>query len=152
MKKYEHAGQPMKYQTVEALEAAINEYFDYCDNRIQQVYSAKQDAVIEIVNPAPYTMSGLALSMGIDRGTLLNYSKNDKFFSTIKAARERVHADVEQRLLGTSNQTGAIFSLKNNFGWHDKTEQDITSGGQPIQIYVPEKLPDGYENRNTQAK
>lgn len=144
-------GRPLKYKTVEALETAIEEYFQLQDNRIQQVYSAKQDAVLEMVNPAPYTMSGLARAMGIDRDTLINYASKEEYFGAIKAARERVHEDVEQRLM-EKQATGAIFNLKNNFGWKDKTETDITSGGNPIQIYIPEKLPDGYENRNTQTE
>lgn len=118
-------GRPLAFKTPEELQVKIDEYFAFCDNRLQQVYSAKSDGVIEIMNPAPYTMSGLALSMGLDRQTILNYSAKDEFFGTIKAAREKVHADVETRLM-EKNATGAIFNLKNNFGWVDKTETDQT--------------------------
>lgn len=121
----------MKFKTVEELQDKIDEYFAYCDNRIQQVYSPKSESVIEVINPAPYTMSGLASYLGIDRGTVLNYSKDEKFFSTIKAAREKVHADVETRLM-EKNATGAIFNLKNNFGWKDQTYQDITTDGESL--------------------
>lgn len=124
-------GRPMKYKDIKELQTAIDEYFDWCDNRIRTVYSKKSDGVIEIIDAAPYTMSGLASHLGIDRDTVLNYSKRDEFFGTIKAARERVHADVEQRLM-EGNATGAIFNLKNNFGWKDRTEQDITTGGETI--------------------
>lgn len=122
-------GRPLKYKTVEELQAAINEYFDYCDNRIKHVYSPKSEAVIEIIDPAPYTMSGLALAMGVDRKTLLSYSKKDEFLPTVKAARERVHQDVETRLM-EKNATGAIFNLKNNFDWKDKTELDQNNSGE----------------------
>lgn len=121
-------GRPLLFKTVEELEKKINEYFDYCDNRVQQVYSPKSDGVIEVINPAPYTMSGLASHLGVDRKTLLNYSKNDEYFPTIKAAREKVHADVETRLM-EKNATGAIFNLKNNFDWKDQTQQDINHSG-----------------------
>jgi len=125
-------GRPLKYKTVEELQNAIDEYFLLCDNRVQQVYSAKSDGVIEVLDPEPYTISGLALAMGIDRDTLLNYEKRDEYFGTIKSAKDKVHADVERRLM-EKQATGAIFNLKNNFGWRDKTETDITSGGEKIQ-------------------
>lgn len=116
-------GRPLAFKSVAELEAKIADYFDYCDHRIQQVYSPKSESVIEVINPAPYTMSGLASHLGVDRDTILNYSKKTEYFGTVKAAREKVHADVETRLM-EKNATGAIFNLKNNFGWKDKTEID----------------------------
>ena len=35
-------------------------------------------------------------------------------------------------LKGKSNPTMTIFNLKNNYGWKDKTETDITSKGEKI--------------------
>lgn len=125
-------GRPRKYKTPEEMQKAIDEYFDYCDNRVKQVYSPKAEAVIEVIEPAPYTMSGLARRLGMNRTGLIEYRDRDEFSDTIKAARERVHEDVEQRLM-ERNATGAIFNLKNNFDWKDKTEQDITSGGERIE-------------------
>ena len=119
------AGRPLLFKTAEEMQKKIDEYFDFCDNRIQQVYSAKSDGVIEIVNPAPYTMSGLALSLDMDRKSLLNYSKKEQFFPTIKRAKQKVHSDVETRLM-EKNAVGAIFNLKNNFGWKDKTEMELS--------------------------
>ena len=75
-------------------------------------------------------MSGLAVSLGIDRRTLLNYSNKEEFFPTIKAARDKVEADVEERMNDEQTFTpGLIFNAKNNFGWKDGTEQDITHSG-----------------------
>jgi hypothetical protein len=125
---------PLKYNNVDDIQRAIDEYFDNCDNRVQQVYSAKNDGVIEVIDPEPYTMSGLAYAMGIDRDTLLSYSKRDEFIGTIKRARDKVHSDVERRLMEGKGAVGAIFNLKNNFNWKDKTETDITSGNKPIPI------------------
>ncbi len=118
-------GRPLAFNSPEELEAVIAEYFDFCDNRIQQVFSPKADAVIEVISPAPYTMSGLARRLGLDRKTILNYSNKEEFFPTIKAARERVQEDVETRLM-EKQATGAIFNLKNNFGWVDETKTDQT--------------------------
>lgn len=124
-------GRPKLFNSADELQKVIDEYFDWCDNRIQQVYSKKQDCVIEINNPAPYTMAGLARRIGMDRKTLFNYSKDKDFFPTIKAARDRVQEDVEIRLMETA-ATGAIFNLKNNFGYVDKTETDVTTNGNDI--------------------
>lgn len=121
-------GRPLKFQTVKELQAAIDEYFEYCDNRINKVYSAKSDGVIEFIDPAPYTMSGLARHIGLSRQALIDYTNRDEFLDTIKAAREKVHEDVETRLM-EKQATGAIFNLKNNFGWKDQTQQDINHSG-----------------------
>ena len=119
-----HAGgRPKLYTSVDEVAEIIEEYFDYCDNRIQHIYSAKADGVIEVMNPAPYTMSGLALALDMDRRSLLNYSKDEQFFPTIKKAREKVEADIEERMNDKQTFTpGLIFNAKNNFGWVDQTK------------------------------
>lgn len=116
-------GRPLQYKTVEEMQAAIDEYFDYCDSRIKQIHT-KEGTEMAITHPAPYTMSGLARRLGLSRQALAEYSHRAQFGDAIKAARERVQEDIETRLMETSNQTGAIFNLKNNFGWRDKTETE----------------------------
>jgi hypothetical protein len=140
-------GRPPAFKTKEELEGKIQEYFDYCDNRIKSVYVKDIGDNIQMAHPAPYTMSGLARRLGIDRDTLINYSHKDNFSALIKEAREKVQEDVETRLMETSNQSGAIFNLKNNFGWKDKTETDLTSGGDKLQPLMV-KFIDG-DSRNT---
>lgn len=123
-----HAGgRPPLYTNKDELELNINEYFDFCDNRVMHVYSKKQDAVIEVINPAPYTIAGLAYYLHMDRRSLLNYSKKKKFFLTIKAARNRIEADVEARMNDRETFTpGIIFNAKNNFDWKDQSTVDGT--------------------------
>ena len=119
-------GRPLKFKTVKELEDAINEYFDWCDNRVINVFIKEVGDNVPVSNPAPYTMSGLAYALGVDRQTILNYEDRDSYSALIKRARARVEQDVETRLLEGKNQAGAIFNLKNNFGgWKDKTEQDL---------------------------
>ena len=118
-------GRPKLYTSVDEVASIIEEYFLYCDNRIQHIYSAKADGVIEVINPAPYTMSGLALALDMDRKSLLNYSKQEDFFPTIKKAREKVEADIEERMNDKQTFTpGLIFNAKNNFGWVDAQRVD----------------------------
>lgn len=124
-----NGGRPLKFTDPEVLQNRIDEYFSLCDNRIQQVYSKKSDGVIEVINPEPYTMAGLAYALGIDRETLLNYASRELFFDTVKKSRDKVQMDVERRLM-ESNPTGAIFNLKNNFGYVDKTEVANEISGQ----------------------
>jgi hypothetical protein len=120
------AGRPRAFSSPEQLQELIDAYFAKCDARVQTRFD-KEGNPINSINPEPYTMSGLALSIGVDRTTLINYSHKDEYFNTIKAAKARVEQDVERRLLETSNQTGAIFSLKNNFdGWRDKQETELS--------------------------
>lgn len=95
-----------KYESVEELQSVIEEYFDFCDE-----------------NEKPYTMSGLALALGISRQTLINYSKDENYFDTIKNAKQLVEMQLEENALSNkTNSTFTIFNLKNNFNWKDKTE------------------------------
>lgn len=101
-----HAGgRPPKYKTKEEIQEKIDEYFKRCDDEHE-----------------PYTVTGLALALDIDRRTLLNYSDKDEFFPTIKKAKLRVENYLEKRLIKDSSTTGIIFNLKNNYDWRDKQE------------------------------
>ena len=109
-------GRPLKYKTVKALKEAIDKYFNDEEEK-----AAEKDKL------PIFTMSGLAYAMGIDRKTLLSYSHKDEFLPTIKNARERVEQQMEHNMLsGSGSTTGYIFSFKNNFGWNDKTEMELT--------------------------
>jgi hypothetical protein len=97
---------PKLYNDVEKLEKDIDAYFKMCDKKER-----------------PYTMSGLALALNMDRRSLLNYSKDEKFFLTIKKAKQKVEAQLEENaLMNKYNPTFTIFNLKNNFDWKDKME------------------------------
>jgi len=68
----------------------------------------------------PITMTGMAISLGVDRGTFMNYQEKDGFFHVIKYLRSLCEAYAERRLFGTT-PTGAIFALKQH-GWKDTSE------------------------------
>lgn len=104
-------GQPMKYKTVEELQEAIENYFAV-------------DAFVTNASGKPEylpTMAGLALSLDVDRRTIVNYSHNEQYFPTIRKAKAKIESFIETRLYG-NNVTGCIFNLKNNFDWKDKQE------------------------------
>lgn len=107
-----HAGgRPLKFKDVEELQTRIDEFFE----------SDEQPLI-----------TSLALWLDTDRKVLIDYEERPEFSNTIKKAKLRCEQYVEQKLMGTGNATGAIFNLKNNYGWVDKTEQDITSKGEQI--------------------
>ena len=105
----------MAYKTVKELEEKVESFFTSEDAYIIN----EKDGVEERVF-AP-TISGLALHLGVDRRTIVNYSNKEEFFPTIKKARARIEAHLEKKLFG-NNVTGLIFNLKNNFDWKDKSE------------------------------
>lgn len=108
-------GKPLAFPTVESLQTAIDAYFKQCDDSMLEGATERYK---------PYTMSGLAVALGVDRNTILNYGKKDEYFRTVKEARARIEGFAEEKLY-SSNVAGVIFNLKNNFGWKDKTEQEL---------------------------
>lgn len=106
IKMKEKRGRPKLFKSKIDLEKKIDEYFNICD-----------------LKEEPYTVTGLALMLDIDRKTLNNYSKNEEYFPTIKKAKLKIENDLEKRLLTANGvTTGVIFNLKNNYGWKDKID------------------------------
>lgn len=133
-------GRPLIFKSVKDIEDKIEEYFNYCDNRLVQGYDNKTNEQFAYISPEPYTMSGLAYYLGIDRKTLLNYSNKEEFFPTIKKARDRVEMDIDRRLNDKNAFTpGLIFNLINNFDWKQKSEVDQN-------IRIPKPILDNVHN------
>jgi hypothetical protein len=105
-------GRPLKFETVEILQEKIDLYF-------------------ATIPQEEWTITGLALALDTDRHTLINYEEREEYFHTIKKAKEMVHNAYELDLR-KKGRSGDIFALK-NFGWTDKQETDLTSGGEKIQ-------------------
>lgn len=117
-KKKQKGGRPQKYTDLELFKKKVDEYFTFCDEK-----------------HVLYTMSDLACYLDMDRKTLLNYSKKDKFFPTIKKAKQYIEGQNERLLLSGKNVAGVIFNLKNNFGWED-TQTIDNNVNQTINIKV----------------
>ena len=104
-------GRPLKFQSVEHLQTLIDKYFEECD-----------------LNNEPYTITGLACALDVDRCTLVRYQERDEFCNTIKKAKRKVEKQFEERSLqGKYNPTIAIFLMKNNFGYQDKVDLSVES-------------------------
>jgi len=108
-------GRPRKFNTAEEMETVVDEYFEL------------SDAASE-----PYTMSGLALFLGMSRMTLLHYKNNPSYEKIVNHARQRVEAHVEKLLLSGMPATGPIFNMKNNFQWKDQQDLDITTKSEQV--------------------
>lgn len=152
-------GRPLKFSSVEDLQRQIDAYFADCDPHwtTGMSWREKRDSSNKVMrddweeyerryetDQIPYTITGMALALDTTRDTLLDYESGNydnvdfdddltaRFSDTIKKAKLKIHGYAERRLDG-NNPTGTIFSLKNNFGWVDKTESDITSKGESIK-------------------
>jgi len=118
-------GNPRKYKNVEELQKGIDAYFEECD--------AKGE---------PYTVTGLALALDIDRSTLLRYEKEfeEDYRVTVKKAKTKVENNIEKfSMMGKYNPTMSIFNLKNNFGWKDKYETDQTIKAEVVELTLEQK-------------
>ena len=111
-------GRPKKYNEAEEMQKKIDEYFEKCDK-----------------DREPYTITGLCITLDMSRQDLSNYSKEEKFFDTIKKAKMKVENYLEKRLINDNSTTGIIFNLKNNFGWKDKQEVEVAQE-KPFEVNI----------------
>jgi len=119
-----HAGgRPLKFKTPEDLEEMVDGYFTNCD-----------------LEKKPYTITGLALWLDTSRETLLDYQERPEFSDTIKRAKGKCENWVEEgALMNKINATAAIFNLKNNYGWKDKIEQELSNPDGNLKTIVINK-------------
>lgn len=104
-------GRGLKIKTAQTLKKKIDTYFEACQ-----------------ALKLPYTMSGLALSLGVSRQTLLRWEGEDiyGYGNLIEKAKTEIEHYSEKRLY-ERNCIGAIFALKNNFpGWMERTETKLS--------------------------
>lgn len=92
----------------------------------------------------PLTITGLAAHIKVNRMTLLNYIKevynyDPEIVDILRDAKMRIQAWTEEQLY-SNKPVGAIFALKNNWGWVDRKEQDVTSAGENLGKSVAEGL------------
>lgn len=122
-----NGGHPPFYTDPEVMQAKVDEYFETGDKKIiyDQFGIPHEIRVI--------TVTGLALALGFStRKSLLDYSEKVEFVNVIRKAVSRVELMYESNLQ-TGSPTGSIFALK-NMGWSDRTDHDITTGGQPFAV------------------
>ena len=100
----------LRFKTLEELQMLINEYFD-------TMYKLHR----------PYTISGLALWLGVSTNTLRKWEKNygdTVYADIIKVAKQRVENYAEESLYDNRKVSGAKFVLENYFDLAEKHEID----------------------------
>jgi hypothetical protein len=129
-------GRPLKFQSVEDMAKQIDAYFDDCDSRTKK-HVTKEGTVIQIPNPRPYTITGLAIFLHTTRDVLSDYQGRDEYAEIIQAAKLRVENFVEESLWTPKISAGVIFNLKNNFGWKDAQAHELSGpGGEPFNLVM----------------
>lgn len=126
-------GRPPKYKNVKELEMLIDAYFRSCWEQkidmfgnpifLKDKRGKKTDTPV-MIQKEPYTVTGLARSIGMTRQRLIDYEEKDEFRDTIKRAKQYCEEYAERSLYVGKNPTGAIFNLKNNWLWKDKIETE----------------------------
>lgn len=133
-------GRPLKFSSAEELQEKIDNYFKHCDEECKLFVDEKTGKSKVIYKP--YTVSGLAVYLDTTRDLLIDYAEKDEFSDTVKRAKAKIAASLEERTLtGAYNSTFAIFSFKNNFGWRDKQEVSDTTQ-QDYEQYLKSKSKD----------
>lgn len=139
-------GRPLKFKTEEELATKIEAYFKSCwEQKIDMwgnpVFKKDKDGKKTedpvMVQKKPYTIGGLAVFLDCDQDLIEDYNKKGRFSRTIKRAKQIIYAYKQEFLYSGHNPTGAIFDLKNNYGWKDKTEVDSKHSGN---LTVIEKI------------
>lgn len=130
-------GRPRIWSNCLDLAAQCELYIESCWEDVTYTKGKGENATTWTVREQvrPYTMSGLANTLNIDRKTLLNYQKRDEYFHTIKKYRSICEEYAEQQLFTGKQAAGPIFCLKNNYeDWRDKREHELSGkGGGPIE-------------------
>lgn len=80
-------GRPLKFETVEELQEAIDGYFSKTGEKV---------GIDGKTYWVPCTVSGLALALGTTRRTLLDYEEREEFTHTIEKAKLRCENDTEE--------------------------------------------------------
>lgn len=160
-------GRPLKYETVEELDRAIQNYFAEQDPHetktlVETGRDSKGNLLYDtrnvLTDQKPYTMSGLARAVGLSRQGLIEYSNKDEFSDSIRAAKQRCEEYAESQLYGPF-ANGAKFNLTNNYrnkfhDWSDKQAIDHTTDGKRIEspaIYMSNIAPRDTDDAPAQA-
>ena len=135
-------GQKRRFMSPQHLQSKIDEYFESCNGPLLDRYGNlvyDKDGRLVKTQVEPWTVSGLALYLGVSTNTLKKYRQGmiDDLLTEMKAdtddymtfssvvlrARQKIEGYAEKRLYDKDGQYGARFVLDNAFGWVSKKEQ-----------------------------
>ena len=108
-------GRPRLVSTPDEFDERVDTYIQWC--------RAKEEPVL---------LTGLILALGLSsKQSFYRYEDYPEFSDSVKRAKLLIEMEYEKRLNTFSSATGPIFALK-NFGWSDKQELDVTTGGDKM--------------------
>ena len=121
-----------KKEKLSQLEEKIEEYFNFCDS----CNEGKKDIV------KPYTLSGLLCFTGLTRQEFLRLSKIKRHQMQFRRVEARIEAFIEENMLtGALSCNASLNSLKYNFGWGDKEENnDDKSNDRHITVTLSPEM------------
>jgi hypothetical protein len=135
-------GRPLKFKSPEDLQKQIIAYFEYCDSRTKKEIVKTKDyfEIIDMPDPIPYTVYGLADFLDCESDTLLNYAKKDGFSVLIARAKAKILTNkVERGLDGKSNPAMTKLLLGHNYGIIEPKNDVQDDKNININIKYPEK-------------
>lgn len=150
-----HKGEaPRKLNSIDKVRGIIDEWVERCRK-----------------DKRPLTVTGLALALGIGKETLKQYLREDsmknaapaedaitgevRFLTVsdvIKRAYLLIEDDLVNRAMSTNNPGGAIFVLKNWYGYADKKDIGVVQGGSSATSLSSSELDERLRNLLEKAK
>ena len=104
-----NVGRPPIFNTPEELLEKALEYFQFCDD----------------TRKGKYNESHLRMWLGMTRSSWQDYRVNKPEFSYVMDyITSYLEGDTEDRLMWAGSTQGAIFKLKNKYGWKDEVTQN----------------------------
>ena len=109
-------------RNVEAYRRKAEAYFAACDSLNTASSGGK-------MIPKPYTLSGLLCELSLTREQFKSLAKSRKGRAFVNWAMLKIETFIEENALsGSIAATAAANSLKYNFGWNEKPEEDTDKG------------------------
>ena len=135
-------GQKRRFVSPQHLQSMIDEYFESCNGPLIDRYGNlvyDKDGKLVKTQVEPWTVSGLALYLGVSTDTLKKYRQGRidslldemrvdtddimTFSRVVLRARQKIEGYAEKRLYDRDGSQGARFVLDNAFGWVARKEQ-----------------------------
>ena len=135
-------GQKRRFVSPEHLQCMVNEYFESCNGPLLDRYGNlvyNKEGQLVKTQVEPWTVSGLALYLGVATTTLKKYREGRidslldemradtddymTFSSVVLKAKQKIESYAEKRLYDRDGSQGARFVLDNAFNWVARKEQ-----------------------------
>lgn len=116
-------------KTPKELQKRIDEYFN---SRLSEQYSKNGELLLDLKGKPikkvefPYTLTGLALALGLDSREALYSFENEEMTRLVKMAVMRIEEYAEEKLFSKEAYSGVKLFLSVNFDrWQDKGDEDF---------------------------